>query len=208
MCGGRQVLAADGKAGQLQQAFHPLRLSPRRQLEVVEGLDIILFVAVIVGPVPLDLRPLVGRSLLGEVGSLGELGAGVVVATHVGEGLAVEGAGQGRARRRLDGRRSVSGGGLDIIAPVFDPGQDGEDEAIVRGDLLRFERFVERGFLLRLVVEDQRVGGVIHGVLRVSADELLQLSGGRRVLVLKHQVQRGLRAGPAWLGGYGVAGGQ
>ncbi len=42
-------------------------------------------------------------------------------------------------------------------------------------DLLRFERFVKGRFLFRLVVEDQRIGGMIHGVLRVSLDQFLQL---------------------------------
>src|SRR5207248_766075 len=81
---------------------------------------------------------------------------------HVGERFAVEGSGQGRVRRGLDGRRPVSRRGLDVIVPVLHPRQDGEDEAIMRSDLLRFERFVEGGFLLRFVVEDQRIGRVIH----------------------------------------------
>ena len=175
---------------------------------MVERLDIVFFVAVVVGPIPFDLRPLVGGSLLSEFGALGELRAGVVVATHVGEGFAVEGSGQGRVRGGLDGRRSVSRRRLDIVVPVLDSRQDGENEPVVGRDLLGFERFVECGFLLRFVVEDERIGGVICGILRVSADQVLQLSGGRRVLVLEHQVERGLRARPTWFGGDWVAGDQ
>ena len=173
--GGGQVLPADGKARQLQQPFHPLWLSTGRQLEVVERLHIVLFVAVVVGPISFDLGALVCRSFPGEVGALGKLRTGVVIPAHVGERFAVEGSGQGRVRRGLDGRRPVSRRGLDVIVPVLHPRQDGEDEAIMGSDLLRFERFVKGRFLFRLVVEDQRIGGMIHGVLRVSLDQFLQL---------------------------------
>ena len=206
--GGGQVLPADGKARQLQQPFHPLWLSTRRQLEVVERLHIVFLVAVVVGPISFDLGALVGRSFLGEVGALGKLRTGVVIPAHVGERFAVEGSGQGRVRRGLDGRRPVSRRGLDVIVPVLHPCQDAEDEAIMGSDLLRFERFVEGGFLLRFVVEDQRIGRVIHGVLWVCLDQLLQLSCGRCIFVLEHQVERGLRARTARLGSDGVASGQ
>jgi len=76
------------------------------------------------------------------------------------------------------------------------------------GDLLRFERFVEGKFLFCLVVEDQRIGGMIHGVLRVSLEQFLQLRGGRRILVLEHQVERGLRARTGRLGCDEVTSGQ
>ena len=142
---------------------------------MVEGLDIVFFVAVVVAPVSFDLGALVGRSLFGEVRALGELGIGVVVPAHVGERFPVEGPGQGGAGRCLDSRRAVSRCGLDVIVPVLHPRQDGEDEAIMGSDLLRFERFVKGRFLFRLVVEDQRIGGMIHGVLRVSLDQFLQL---------------------------------
>ncbi len=75
-------------------------------------------------------------------------------------------------------------------------------------DALRFLGFVERGLLLGLVVEDQRVGRVVFGVLGMRLDQVLQLGGGRRIFVLEHEGERRFRARPAGLGSNRIASGQ
>ena len=189
-----QVLPGNRKASQFQQPFHPFRLGAGGQLEVIERLGVILLVAVVVAPVPFDLAAVVGRSLLGEVLAFGELLLRLVVAAHVRERFPVKGSGESRARRGLDGGGAVACGRREVVVPIFDARQDGEDEAVFWGELLRLEGFVERGLQFGLVVEDQRVGGMVLRVLRMSADEVLELGGGRGVFVLEHELERGLRA--------------
>ena len=127
-----QVLAANRKPGQLQQSFDPGRLGAGRQLEVIEGLRVVLLIAVEVGPVALDLGPVVRGSVLGEVAAFLELGLGVAVPADVGQRLTVKRAGQCRAGGRLDGAGAVPRRRLEVAVPVFDPGQDRQDKAVVR----------------------------------------------------------------------------
>src|SRR5437879_10803076 len=151
---------------------------------MVEGLGVILLIAVVVAPVALHLGAVVVGALLRQVGALLELRLRLRVAAHVGQRLGIEGAGQRRVGGRLDGGGTVSGRTLDVVVPVLDPRQDGEDEAVVGGELLSVYRLIERRLLLGLIVEDERVGRVVFGVLGMGLDQVLQLAGGRRIFVL------------------------
>ena len=203
-----QILTGDGEARQFEQPLDPLRLRTRRQLEVHERLRVVLLVAVVVGPVALDLRLVVVGPLLGELGAFVQLGLGVGVLSDVGEGFRVKHVGEGRGGRRLDGRGPVPRGRLDVVVPILDPGQDGQDEAVMGSNALGFLGFDEGGLLLGLVIEDQRIGGVVFGVLRMRLDQVLQLGGGRRISVLKHEGERRFGTRSAGLGCDRVAGGQ